>query len=96
MYTQAQYSTMISKLIAKLSDEFGIEVNRPVAAMADDYRSGDWFYETVGSTLNIKIWRWEVKKDPVLVYGPKWDDEQNTFERKLENELRAAISRLLD
>ena len=96
MYTKVQYFALVDRLLAKLSTEFGIEVGRRSATPADDYRTGDWFYEDVGSTFDIKIARWGINRDPVMVYGPKWDDEQTSFERKLENALRSAISRLLD
>ena len=96
MYTQVQYTLFIDELLARLSVEFDIDVSRSSVAMVDIYRTGDWLYAGEASTLNTKIWRWGIKRDPVIVYGPKWDDDQTTFERKLENELRVAISRLLE
>ncbi len=96
MYTQVQYFSLIDNLLTRLSVEFDIEMNRHVVSMLVTYRTGDWLYGDVGSTLDTKIWRCNTNQNPVIVYGPKWDDEQTAFERKLENELRSAISRLLD
>ena len=96
MYTEVKYAELVNNILTRVGSEFDIELMRPSAAMADSYRTGDWLYDFVGSTLDTKIWKWGIKSDPEIVSGPKWDDEQRDFERRLENKLRAAVFRLLD